>query len=98
MKTTTLARIAVGLFIAAFAPLSAVQAKEDNTRCDCYYKGYDAYVEKEGERSCTNPALGSTLDECDRDKEQKKLWGDGCLAHHLKEERKCPYKSAGGSR
>lgn len=95
MKTTALARIAAGLLVLVLAPLASVQAKEDPSRCPCWYDGYDEYKSQEGKASCTNPPPISGANECDRDQKQKQLWTDGCLAHSENEERKCPYKSAG---
>lgn len=95
MKTIALARIAAGLLALVVAPLTPVQAKEDSSRCNCWYDGYDAFKSNEGKSSCTNPPPLSSANECDRDQKQKQLWSDGCLAHAENEARKCPYKSAG---
>lgn len=102
MKTIALARIAAGLFVLLLAPLAAVQAKEDGTRCPCWYDGYDAFDGKPGQTpdqrraACKTAPPISSANECDRD-QTKQWWTDGCLAHADNEEKKCPYKSMSNS-
>lgn len=79
----------------AFLPLigsaGSVLAEENETRCPCWYTGYDDYDSDWGKGSCKNPPPGSSKDDCDM-VGFKQEWEDGCLAAHDNDKRKCPYK------
>jgi len=82
MKVVMLIAILVAL------PVFSLAVKEDTSRCNCWYHGYDAKKKGHG---LGGDGPGGTKDDCDLIG-QKMEWEDGWFTAKAKEKRKCPYK------